>query len=221
VKLDSLEKKNIFSTPEHFFRDLSSRIDSRLLEPNHSLKGTIYTIPQRYFELLQKAIENKTLKTAWAVNKKEQVFSTPDAYFEDLTEQILNKTANKNKVIKVDFGLKEWGYMAAAASVTLVLITLGVFYFTQEDNRLAQAEPETELTNMIASLEKGEVESYLDMAESFETQDILEFTSATKQKKIQTALEQEFIATALGQQDRETLEMNLQDIDISDIETDL
>lgn len=132
IKLEHIDKANIFKVPYQYFDNLPQEILNEIenLEINN-LKNidakTIFETPKNYFEDLTLDILNKTtVKPLLSLGDldKISVFEAPQSYFEDLPLQIQQKTYNQKKVF---FTKKNIFYGLSLVSIVTVLLLIFIF----------------------------------------------------------------------------------------------
>jgi hypothetical protein len=103
IKIEGLQKKNIFSVPENYFEKLPLEIIQKLETENPLVKEVfsknIYQLPEGYFENLSEAINKRLQPDEIFLSEKIKttVFSTPEGYFENLSEAI-NKRVQPGEI---------------------------------------------------------------------------------------------------------------------------
>lgn len=258
IRLDLVEKKNIFSVPEGYFVFLPLKVSKRLLWGNKLLKQTIYKVPEDYFSTLSSSTKVKILKESPLSNPvfKEGSFLTPEAYFEELKTNTEDKLASsdlpeivkenalavpegyfeslseniqieinkKGKIQKVDFTSEPSVWYAAAASVALLLLSASFFLFLARPSlKTAHTiHPSEALAmSMIASLDKKEIKQYLEKQGNMETHELIEFASEKKKEKIKSEFEQELLSAPLNEKEKQDLELEMSDVDVSELTSDI
>jgi hypothetical protein len=119
--LGALDKKNPYSTPEEYFKELAD-----------NLSGGIQAV-----EFVNGELEK--LPTVIDTLKRENPYQIPEGYFEKFPEKLLQKIrtqARPARVISLYNRIPGLKY-AAAAVLTGILITIGIFTFTRHNNNAA------------------------------------------------------------------------------------
>lgn len=122
--LSGMEKKGSFAVPEGYFNELPGHIQRRIFLGDIDDQNS-FVVPESYFEVLPKQTE----QSIFLENLKEKdAFGIPDNYFDTLAEKIHGRISAESRVI----ALREWPkrrftYMAAAASVLLIIGMFGLF----------------------------------------------------------------------------------------------
>lgn len=214
--------------PRDYFDTLHGKINGRIDELGGGLlldgQENPFKVPDGYFESLEKQLGNKILP------EKSEVFGSDDLpvdYFDTLSEKIHERIEGRPEA-KVVLLYPEMVRYAVAASVVVFLSIALYFYqqkLRQEQSDLVEVQvpqPGMDLAkNMIASLSKSEVTQYLEQQEEMEHQELLEYTSTKKKDKIWAAFEKEILPLKIRKQERQDLELELDNIDISDLESDI
>ena len=223
-------KKNIYQLPDYYFEQLSVQINDKVgsenILINSNLKDNVFIAPDAYFIHLQGDIQAKTsVKIRSTLDEKaENIHIVPDDYFDTLGDKIQERIGKKDNVVKVDFTTTSEFRYAIAASVTLLLIVSCVFFFQPyfvpqlskvEDNQGAIA------VSLIASLDKKEIKKYLEKEEGIEMHDIIEYSSDQKKQKIKADFENNLLSIDIGEKEKHSLEMEWNDIDVSELQTDI
>lgn len=211
-----------FVSPDQYFETLEDGINSRidLLEglASVSSKGNPFKVPEQYFDQMASELGDKVLLPSSVASP----LALPEDYFDALESKIYERIEGKSETKVVALYPQVLRY-AVAASVVLVLSVAWYFYKTQElqsPSTLAQ-QPSVDLAKpMIASLSKQEVRQYLEQ-QDVDHQDLLEYASVGKKQKIQTAFEKELLPGKIKEQEREDVELELDNIDIADITSDI
>ncbi len=216
--------------PKDYFENLHEKINRRIDElggfQSLGAKESPFRVPEGYFESLETQLTHKI------VPAKTDVFNTnalPEDYFDTLTERIHERIegreAPETKVVSL---YPEIVRYAVAASVVIFLSIAFYFYqqkLGQEQSDVAQVQvpqPSMDLAkNMIASLSKSDVTQYLEQQDDMEHHELLEYTSVKKKDKIRAAFEKEILPLKIRKQERQDLELELDNMDISDLESDI
>jgi anaerobic ribonucleoside-triphosphate reductase len=75
---------------------------------------------------------------------------------------------------------------------------------------------------LLASLDKSEVKLYLEKQnEDVETHELMEFTSDKKKGKIKLDFEKEIISTNISEAEKQAIELEMNDLDVSELESDI
>lgn len=225
VELNPSLKTPVFGIPEGYFKSSRSSInrkisDSSVLD-NPVLKESVFKTPEGYFHELEQRVDSVLFHEN---QKEENIFIIPDHYFETLNEKIQGKIGEKDNVIKFDFISENVVRYAVAASIALVLVASGLFFVfrNQSENQLAQTKANEKLANvLIATLDKNEVSNYLEKQEEVETHEIMEFASEKKKDRIKKDLEREIISASISNLDKQTIELDLNDLDEFEMPTDI
>jgi len=149
--LGSLEKTTPFSTPPGYFDELADNLASGM----------------KALSIVNDELEN--LSEPMAAGKNKNPYTVPAGYFDGLAASILTRAKKQSKPAKlVSFSTKSpWLKYAAAAALTGVLITIGLFTFKPRN---------ATGTDPLAALSKvsdQEIVNYLD------NQDILTIDSTS------------------------------------------
>lgn len=145
--LASINKKNVFETPEGYFNNLSEQILNQI-EINQLVGNeNNFKVPEDYFDNLTQQIQSATYLTA---NAEGDGFNVPANYFNQAQERILDNAFNKPKASKV---IKLHFVRYAAAACILLTTTLGI-YFNIKQN--------TSIDNQLSKIPAKEIESYLN-----------------------------------------------------------
>ncbi len=219
--LEQLEKLNVFILPDGYFTLLENEIKLKVSKQSLLARPNLFSVPEGYFKSLEAKIKGSILP---AVSDNIQVHNVPEDYFNSLENQIYSKIRSDKKVIKVDFRSSEIVKYAIAASVSLLLIASAILYFlpiNQSQYEVATKSEDLPVKSMIAMLNKTDITIYLENNENIETHDIMEFTSPLKQKAINKELEKIMLPVKIGEKEKQTLQMELDEIDISDLQPDI
>ncbi len=188
--LASINKTNVFETPNGYFELLDKRITDNVLL-NEIKTYRIQEVPEGYFELLTSKIISKIKN----VDSREEIqnispvlfslrdkdtFRVPAGYFENLNSSVFNKIdSGRAKVVSI-YGKKWWKYAAAAAVAFLVIIGSLQFFnnkgATDDNTKIAsvsanlpdyiklsfQYKTPEQLENGIASLNDTDIVAYLE-----------------------------------------------------------
>lgn len=138
--LAELQGVNVFSVPEGYFAELSTRITSeiainKIIETSN--KEQPHNVPVGYFESLSSTILNRIKRKGSTEQSesgildrigKENVFTVPEGYFENLPSRILGrvKESRTAKVVKFNRSNSVLKYAVAAV---LGLAILSTAYF--------------------------------------------------------------------------------------------
>lgn len=218
--LNETLQKLPFVSPDQYSDALTDQINERIdvlqgLTPAPQ-KDSPFKVPDQYFETLPSALIEKVLPV-----NVENPLELPDDYFDALEAKIHDRIDGKpeRKVVALYPQMLRY---AVAASVVVVLGLAGYFYKQQilQPSTLAH-EHKVDLANtMIASLSKKEVQQYLEQ-QDVENQDLLEYTSSVKKQKIHAAFEKEILPVKIKEEERQDMELELDNVDISDITSDI
>ena len=224
--LQNAGKNNIFSVPEGYFLNLEQNITNRIPELNPLLKKAVYKIPEGYFERLHAAVSQRISKVDFFKDHEliKNVYEVDKDYFGTLEYNIQNKIHSQAKVINYDFQESTILKYAIAASLTLLLISSGLFYFfsVPVENQLTEVNMQNGNAEMlIASLEKTEILQYLERIENVESQDLVEFSSQQKLARINKDFIGELFPAIIGEKEKQNLKLELEDIDISELSIDI
>ncbi|HEY5368133.1 MAG TPA: hypothetical protein VIJ75_04010 [Hanamia sp.] len=189
--LASIDKKNVFKTPDGYFEILDKRITANVLLNDLKTSRT-QEVPEGYFELLTSKIISKIknmdsgeeiqdISPVLFSLRDKGTFAVPPGYFENLSSSVFKKIDNgKAKVISIHGSKKWWRYAAAAAVAFLVIIGSLEFFnnkkATDDNTKMAsvsanlpdyiklsfQYETPEQFENGIASLNDTDIIAYLE-----------------------------------------------------------
>lgn len=174
--LASIDKTNVFKTPDGYFEILDKRIiTSALLNENKTSR--VQEVPDGYFDQLSSKILSKIKSSVDAIEeirgispvlfslKDNETFKVPADYFENLSSSVVKRIDNgKAKVISINSGRKWWRY-AAAAAVALIIVISSLQFFNNKDSNADS----TQIANGSANLP-----GYIKMSFQYKTAEQLE-----------------------------------------------
>ena len=159
IKLLSIKKEGGFIVPENYFEELPDIIQNRIFLSEMNKNETVpegyfdelpdiiqsrifldslnkenpFAVPQNYFEELAGNIQSHiTLESI----EKENPFAVPQNYFDELPTLISEKAVEKKQAVIISLFRNKFTYVAAAASVALVI---GLsFLFGNHDSSMPQ-----------------------------------------------------------------------------------
>ena len=162
IYLESLERVNIFKTPNAYFENLDERINANVWIESLDKKN-VFNVPDNYFQNLE-------LSTNIERFDKVNVFNVPTGYFEALPKIILSKidTKKEGRVIQVNWFSNKIKWSAAASIILMIGLWFAVPQFTKDKTALA-----------LEKVINADIKTYL------ETQDLsyLEYESAVENAK--------------------------------------
>ena len=133
--LASIDKTNVFKTPDGYFDILDKRVTTNVLL-NENKTYQIQEVPERYFDQLGIKILSKIKSSEDAKEEIQDIspilfslrdrdtFAVPSGYFENLNSSVFNKIDNgKAKVVSITSGKKWWRYAAAAVVAGIIMIS--------------------------------------------------------------------------------------------------
>ena len=147
--LVTIDKVNVFSTPEGYFDNLSQRISTYVsLSEYPRIQGG--DVPNNYFDELSNNIilkiknadtaavsaedETKNISPLLHSLKDQQVFNVPEGYFHTLNEQVLSKIKPKSAKVVSLYSRKKWLRYVAAAMITLLVGIGALQLFNSKDS---------------------------------------------------------------------------------------
>ncbi|TAF67066.1 MAG: hypothetical protein EAZ55_05245 [Cytophagales bacterium] len=167
IKIQDLEKQNIFKTPENYFETLSMRIETKINKTTLPInKEEIFQLPEKhYFEKLsQKIITKTSQKSTNLFPQKQDIFIAPPQYFDWLPQKIKQriKQIPKNKhTIPQRYAL-----VPLIMSITAMLLFFMLYYPTNPAKTLLSQQdyarhlPKNNFTQLLTSGGK-ETKQYL------------------------------------------------------------
>ena len=189
--LAGLQGRNVFSVPDGYFSELSTRINEELTTQNiidTSGKSAPQAVPHDYFTTLSTTIIDR-IKTQETTETDEanildtisrrNVLSVPEGYFETFASRLLEKLNNNSRARVISFQKNSSVFRYAAAAV-IGLAILGTSYFlinnnakknnsfavvtkkTVPDPAAAQYNSLKKFNEGIASLSDDEIIAYLE-----------------------------------------------------------
>lgn len=223
IKLDSLPKTNVFRVPEGYFLSLVSEIEAKIIETNSVLKTSIHRVPEGYFDKLQEGIISK-LPMAKEIPLVGNVHSVPEGYFDSLPYKIQERINQKRRsaetqVIQLIPAVR---YSIAAGLIAAILVSsiaLRDNFFSRGTGiaKKKQTENPFVATILIASLSKAEIQEYLESEGNIDINQLMKYSSPVKKEKIKKEFEKDLLNIKLEEKEKRDLEMELDDIDLTEL----
>ena len=227
IKIEGLQKKNIFSVPENYFEKLPLEIIQKLETENPLVKEVfsknIYQLPEGYFENLSEAINKRLQPDEIFLSEKIKtpVFTAPEGYFDKLPSLIQEKTTGKKKQIF----LPEWNLQpalryAAVASVLLIIALSGWWLFQNREYNSPGVAYENvnkpaDINVLMAQLNNDDIRDYLA---HHEHEDILIEAALNSKKEIHKEIEK---TIPVHKREKEIIKEEIELLDSDELETGL
>jgi hypothetical protein len=225
IKLENLEKKNIFSTPDHYFDELSDKINLKIqtadLSTNKKYKGSIFKAPEGYFENLPHIItsqigQEEQLKE---VKLKENIYGTPEGYFETLPSIVQNKiSAKKKKIFISEWTIQPAFQYSLAAAVILTIVLIVIFRSSPEITPRTMVVKEINIDKILEGISIADINSYVRENEIILDEGLIEDIALSSKKEIPKIIEKSIPVSAKEKQQlKEEIELH----DLNDLELDM
>jgi hypothetical protein len=226
AKLGQIPKDNVFRVPIGYFDQMSFeslqiRIENQdITEKKHD----VFTIPSGYFDTLEQSIQGRVFVEEFS--QVDSSLSVPEGYFEELSDKIFEKI-DAPQATKTMLLYQNNVFKYAVAALMLLAIGFGLVLRNQTESNVAlnqndKAQPSFDLAQtLIDNLHKDDVKHYLLQQENIDGHELLANTSSTKKQKILTTLQGNILPTKLKKQEKQDLELELEHLDISDLDTDI
>ncbi len=196
--LAQVQKVNVFTVPDGYFKMLAEKISTRILLEQKSHinldKNNSPQVPEGYFDSLSDIILSKIKKKEAEKDEEEfqklfpvlyslkdkNVFEVPANYFEEISHQVVAKIKDNRPAKVISIHSRWWKY--AAAAVIAGVITLGSlqwFHSSQDKNEIStyeasfQYKTPGQLDEGITSLTDEEIIKYLEKHGSIMDNDLL------------------------------------------------
>jgi hypothetical protein len=227
IKIEELEKKNVFSVPENYFEKLPFEIIQKIEEKNPLTKQVfsknVFQLPEGYFDNLSEAINKKVVPDEIFLSEKLKttVFNTPENYFDELPLRIQEKTSGKKKQIF----LPEWNLQpalryAAVACLLLIIALSGWWLFQNKEYNTPGVAYENvtkpvDINVFMAQLNKDDIRDYLG---HHEHEDLLMEAALNSKKEIHKEIEKTIPVNKL---EKEIIKEEIELLDSDELESEL
>jgi hypothetical protein len=227
IKIETLQKKNIFSVPENYFEKLPFEIIQKLEAENplsqKVFKENIYRLPESYFENLTNAINKRVVPDEIFLSEKVKttIFTTPENYFENLPSLIQKKTTEKKKQIFLpELNLQPSLRYAAVVAVLLIIALSGWWLFQNKEygnQGVAYKKTPTsaDVNVLMAQLNKEDIRDYLA---HHDHEDILMEAALNSTKEIHKEIEK---TIPVNKREKEIIKQEIELLDSDELETEL
>ena len=227
IKIEGLQKKNIFSVPENYFEKLPLEIIQKVEAENplsqEVFKENIYQLPEGYFDRLSEAIHQRVVPNEIFLSEKLKttVFTTPEDYFDNLPSIIQGKTTGRKKQVF----LPEWNLQpalryAAVACTTLIVALSGWSLFQNKEYTTPGVAYENvtkpaDINVLMAQLNKDDIREYLA---HHEHEDLLMEAALNSKKEIHKEIEKTIPVNKL---EKQIIKEEIELLDPGDLETEM
>lgn len=153
--LAAMEKTNPFSIPDGYFEEMQQQLHSRIRIRQFDDNENVFKIPDDYFETLEDKLISISKLEGLKGNSHTEILPVPQGYFDTLEQRIKAKLEAEElnaAPTKIKRLYSNWITYAAAACITAI-ISLGIYYNTQNNNIEAQ----------MAKLPADEIVDYLQL----------------------------------------------------------
>ncbi len=186
--LVSVEKnEKIFAVPVGYFDEFPALLllQLRLKELKHG--NNIYSVTENYFSVLPNKIlqkikqelnDNEIETPLLSSITKLNVYTVPENYFEKLNKQIssvVNEEKKEIKIIPINTKRKTWRMTVAAAVVSVVVLSAGLFWENKNENDTKQRIPlagvishSGDIQENLSDLSNEEIADYLNLPDGSE-----------------------------------------------------
>ncbi len=143
--------KLVFTLPADYFEDLPTKIQAHI----KCIENNVFEIPSYYFDELPAQIQAKVSPALPATTPIAEVLKVPEQYFENLQHHILRKV-NQSKNTHTAISFVWVGKLATASAVIVLGVCLALFGLKNyKTNEVAQNKPK-EIKKEIESINKPE-----------------------------------------------------------------
>ena len=153
--LAAMEKTNPFSIPDGYFEEMQQQLHSRIRIRQFDDNENVFKIPDDYFETLEEKLIAISKLEGVKGKSLTEILRGPQGYFDTLEQRIKAKLEAEElnaAPTKIKRLYSNWITYAAAACITAI-ISLGIYYNTQNNNIEAQ----------MAKLPADEIVDYLQL----------------------------------------------------------